>query len=123
MTTRLLRYALVGGLATAVHYALLAACVEIGGWPAWLASGAGAVVGAQVAYVGNRRYTFGYRGGVGASWLKFQITAMAGALQGMAVVAIAVALGLHYLAAQVLATLTGLLATFAINRRWTFPLR
>jgi putative flippase GtrA len=123
MTNRLLRYTLVGALATAVHYALLALCVEAGRWPAWLASGAGAVVGAQVAYFGNRRYTFGYRGSVGGSWLKFQLTALAGALQGMAVVAIAVAIGLHYLAAQVLATLTGLLATFAINRRWTFPLR
>lgn len=118
--TRLLRYALIGALATAVHYLLLVVCVEAGGWPAWLASGAGAVVGAQVAYLGNRRYTFAYRGRIARSWLRFQLTAIAGALQGMLVVAIAVGIGLHYLAAQVLATLTGLLATFAINRRWTF---
>ena len=45
---------------------------------------------------------------------------MAAALQGMAVVAAAVALGMHYLVAQVLATITGLLLTFAINRAWTF---
>ena len=120
MTNRLLRYTLVGALATAVHYAVLIASVEAARWPAWLASGAGAVVGAQVAYLGNRRYTFGYRGGIGVSWLKFQLTALAGALQGMAVVAFGVAVGLHYLVAQVLATLSVLLATFAINRRWTF---
>jgi putative flippase GtrA len=118
--TRLLRYTLVGGLATAVHYALLALCVEAFGWPAWLGSGAGAVVGAQLGYVGNRRFTFGYRGGLGASWLRFQITAAIGALQGMIVVWIGVEFGLHYLVAQALATLTGLLLTFAINRRWTF---
>ena len=82
--------------------------------------GAGAVIGAQVAYLGNRRFTFGYRGGYGTSWLRFQITALFGALQGMAVVAAAVALGMHYLVAQVLATITGLLLTFAINRAWTF---
>lgn len=117
---RLLRYTLVGAFATAVHYALLAACVEFGSWPAWLASGFGAVVGAQVAYVGNRRFTFAYAGGIRGSWLRFQITALAGALQGMAVVAVAVRLGWHYLAAQVLATLCSLLLTFAINRCWTF---
>jgi len=117
---RLLRYTLVGAFATAAHYALLALCVEAGGWPAWLASGFGAVAGAQVAYFGNRRFTFAYRGGYRASWVKFQSTAALGALLGMLIVGIAVAQGLHYLAAQVLATLAGLLLTFAINRIWAF---
>jgi putative flippase GtrA len=118
--TRLLRYSLVGAIATAAHYGVLVLCVEGGGWPAWLASGFGAVVGAQVAYFGNRRFTFNHRGALGASWSKFQATAVFGALQGMLVVAVAVHLRWHYLAAQVLATLTGLLLTFAINRVWTF---
>ena len=117
---RLLRYATVGAVATAVHYLLLAACVELGGWPAFLASGFGAVVGAQVAYVGNRWFTFGHRGSVGDSWPRFQATALVGALLGMAVVALGVHLGLHYLLAQVLATLLSLVLTFAINRVWTF---
>jgi putative flippase GtrA len=117
---RLIRYTGVGAVATAVHYALLVGLVEAAGWaPAW-ASGAGAVVGAQVAYAGNRRYTFGHGGPVFASWWRFQGTAIAGALFGMAVVAIGVRLGLHYVAAQVLATGLNLLATFAINRAWTF---
>jgi putative flippase GtrA len=38
----------------------------------------------------------------------------------MAIVALGVRLGLHYLIAQVIATLTSLLLTFAINRTWTF---
>lgn len=117
---RLLRYTLVGAIATAVHYGLLALCVEIGEWPAWLASGLGAVAGAQVAYVGNRHFTFAYGGGVGASWTKFQATALVGALLGMSIVGVAVGAGWHYLAAQVLATLASLLLTFAINRAWTF---
>lgn len=117
---RLLRYTFVGAVATAVHYALLALCVERGGWPAWLASGFGAVVGAQVAYLGNRRFTFSYRGAFGASWLKFQSTAIVGAVLGMAIVGTGVRLGWHYLVAQVVATLASLLLTFAINRGWTF---
>ena len=116
----LLRYTGVGVLATLVHYALLTLAVEIAGWPAWLASGAGALVGAQVAFVGNRIFTFAHRGAIPASWLKFQLTALLGALAGMAIVALGVHIGLHYLLAQVVATLLVLGLTFAINRRWTF---
>lgn len=119
-TNALLRYGAVGTIATAVHYALLALAVEAAAWPAWLASGFGAVVGAQVAFVGNRRFTFGHQGTPGAPWLKFQLTALFGALLGMGVVWLAVRTGLHYLAAQVLATLLVLGVTFLINRRWTF---
>ena len=116
------RYAAIGAVATAAHYAVLALGVEALRWPAWLASGAGAVVGAQVAYAGNLLYTFaGHpRGALGASWTKFQLTALAGALQGMAIVALAVRAGWHYLAAQVAATLAGLVVTYIVNRWWTF---
>lgn len=116
----LLRYGLVGALATAVHYLVLIGCVEGAHWPAWLASGSGAVVGAQVAYAGNRWFTFAHTGAVSASWPRFQATAVLGALMGMAIVALGVWLGLYYLFAQMLATGLGLLLTFAINRHWTF---
>jgi putative flippase GtrA len=117
---RLLRYALVGIAATASHYALLGLAVEAGGWPAWLASGAGALLGAQVAFWGNRRYTFDHAGPWLPAWARFHVTAGLGALAGMAVVATGVALGLHYLLAQALATVGAMVATFAVNRRWTF---
>jgi putative flippase GtrA len=115
-----IRYTAVGAVATALHYLLLVLCVERGEWPAFAASGFGAVVGAQVAYAGNRWFTFAHRGNMGTSWPRFQATALIGALLGMAVVALGVRLGVHYLIAQVLATLTSLLLTFAINRIWTF---
>ena len=115
-----IRYGAVGAMATAVHYLLLVLCVERGGWSAWWASGFGAVLGAQVAYLGNRWFTFAHRGGVGASWPRFQATALFGALLGMAVVALAVRLGLYYVLAQMLATALSLLLTFGINRVWTF---
>ena len=116
----LLRYTLVGAFATAAHYALLMLLVEWAGWPAYLASGVGAVLGAQIAYAGNRQFTFGHRGAMPASWAKFQATAMLGALLGMAVVAFGVNLGAHYLLAQIAATLLVLGLTFVVNRRWTF---
>lgn len=117
---QLMRYAAVGGVATAVHYLLLVACVELAAWPAWLASGLGAVAGAQLAYYGNRRFTFAHRGARAASYPRFQATALLGAVAGMGVVALAVRMGVYYLLAQLLATLLMLLLTFGINRRWTF---
>ena len=115
-----LHYVLVGGVATASHWALLVLLVEAHWAPAWLGSGAGAVLGAQVAFVGNRRYTFGHDGPVWPAWWRFMGTAAAGALLGMAIVATGVALGWHYLLAQAVATLTVMLITFGINRWWTF---
>jgi putative flippase GtrA len=117
---RFVRYTLVGAIATAVHYGLLALVVELGGWPAFIGSGFGAVVGAQVAFFGNRWFTFGHAGELAPAWLKFQGTALFGALVGMVVVGIGVRLGIHYLAAQVVATLLSLVLTFVINRAWTF---
>lgn len=116
----LLRYTLVGAIATTAHYALLVICVELGHWPAWAASGFGAVVGSQVAYFGNRRYTFGYQGSLGKSWVRFHAAALAGAVLGMAIVGGAVHLGVHYLIGQVVATLASLLLTFTVNRVWSF---
>lgn len=117
---RFLRYTAVGGFATLVHYVLLVVCVEWLHWPAFEASGLGALVGAQVAYAGNRWFTFTHRGSMGTSWVRFQVTAVLGALLGVAVVGAGVRLGVHYLLAQVVATLASLVLTFAINRHWTF---
>ena len=120
MRRHFIRYSTVGAIATVVHYLVLVVCVELGHWPAYAGSGLGAVVGAQVAFAGNRWFTFAHRGALRASWPRFQATALLGALLGMAIVALGVRLGLYYLLAQMLATLAGLLLTFAINRGWTF---
>ena len=118
--THFIRYTAVGAFATAVHYGVLVGCVEGLGWPAPLGSGLGAVVGAQVAYAGNRWFTFAHRGDVRDSWPRFQATALAGALVGMAIVALGVRLGVHYVLAQMAATGVSLVLTFAINRAWAF---
>lgn len=118
--TPLLRYTLVGALATAVHWLLVAALVEGLHVAPWLASGVGAVVGAQVAFAGNRRITFDHRGAALPAWWRFMGTAALAAVCGMAVVAAGVAIGLHYLLAQAIATALNLIVGFAINRRWTF---
>jgi putative flippase GtrA len=118
--TRFLRYTTIGACATAAHYLAMTALVEWARVPAWIASGIGAAIGAQLAFFGNRRFTFEHAGEGLPAWFKFMATALLGALLGMAIVALGVAWGWHYLAAQVLATLCGLVLTYAVNRRWTF---
>jgi putative flippase GtrA len=128
------RYTLIGGVATAAHYALLLVLVEGHGVAAPLSAGLGAVFGAQVAFVGNRWLTFGagsaratHPGSAGeahrtwaGAWWRFQVTAAGAAALSAALVALAPLAGLHYLAAQVLATLLNLVGTYTLNRRWTF---
>jgi putative flippase GtrA len=117
---RLARYVAVGAVATAAHWALLALLVEALGVPPWLATGAGAALGAQVAFIGNRRWTFDHAGAPWPAWWRFMGTAAAGGLANMAIVGAGVALGAHYLVAQAVATATVVLGTYAVNRGWTF---
>lgn len=115
-----LRYVGVGGVATLVHCAVLTAAVEAGVLAPAPAAALGAWVGAQVAYVGNACFTFdGARLGF-ASWWRFQATAAIGMALSFAVVGAGVRLGVHYLVAQVVATVLAALVTYAVNRRWTF---
>jgi putative flippase GtrA len=118
--TRFLRYAGIGAIATAGHYLAMTALVEWAHVPAWIASGIGAALGAQIAFLGNRHFTFDHQGEAWPAWFKFMGTAALGALLGMAIVAMGVTWGWHYLPAQVLATLSSLGLTYAVNRRWTF---
>ena len=114
------RYAGVGVFATLAHYLTLVLWVEAAHWPAWLGSGVGAAVGAQVAYAGNRWYTFAHRGAIRASWPRFMFTALLGGLLGMAIVALGTRLGVWYLLAQAVATGLVMVLTFGVNRAWTF---
>lgn len=115
-----LRYVAVGAVSTLGHYALLALLVERGHWLAPLAAGAGAALGAQLGFVGNRWLTFDHRGAWLTAWWRFQLTALLGGVTSMAVVAAGTRVGLHYLLAQACATLLALVLTYAINRRWAF---
>lgn len=115
-----LRYLAVGAVATAAHYLLLAWLVERAGWPAPLAAAAGAVLGAQLAFVGNRRFTFGHAGPWRPAWLRFQITALLGAATSATVVALGTRAGLHYLLAQMAATGVAMVLTYVVNKRWSF---
>lgn len=114
------RYTLTGGIATSVHYAVLLTLVEGFHLKPPPSAVLGAVCGALVAYVGNRRFTFSSRAPHRRALPRFLFVAALGAvLSGVAVWA-ATLLILHYLAAQIAATALVLFITYRLNRRWTF---
>ena len=119
---RFLRYASVGAAATAVHYSVLVGLVESSLLAPRFAAASGAWIGAQVAFAGNAWFTFAGAALTWGAWLRFQITALAGAVISFAIVAAGVRAGLHYLLAQVLATLVTVFVTYEINRRWSFAM-
>jgi len=115
-------YALAGGIATAVHYVVLLAAVELLGFPPAPSAALGALCGAAVSYVVNRHITF-----PGATLRhqqaipRFLAVAVAGALFNGALVWAGVhLLAWHYLVAQALATVVVLGLTYRLNRSWTF---
>ncbi|MBM4218237.1 MAG: GtrA family protein [Gammaproteobacteria bacterium] len=114
-------YALVGALATAVHYLVLVMLVELAGVPAGVAAATGALAGALAAYAGNRRFTFASRAAHTRALPRFLAVAALGAVTSAAVVLAGTEwLGLHYLLPQAVATLIVLVFGYALNRRWTF---
>lgn len=116
------RYGLIGGVATGAHYALLVALVEGARTGPGPASASAAGVGAIVAYLLNRRYTFVAVAPPHRRALpRFLLTATLGAAgNGLVVWGATAAWGWHYLAAQALATVAILFLTFQLNRRWAF---
>ena len=117
-----IRYSLTGAAATALHYAVLLALVELLGVAAALAAGIGALCGAALAYLGNRHFTFqGSGASHGQAVPRFVAVALAGAALNSLIVWLGTyAFGWHYLAAQALATLVVLALGYQLNRSWTF---
>jgi putative flippase GtrA len=115
-------YTVAGGIATAVHYAVLIALVELSGWSAAPSAALGALCGAAVSYLVNRRMTFGgSNAGHVQALPRFMAIALLGAALNGALVWLGVQqLGWHYLFAQALATVLVLGLTFRLNRLWTF---
>jgi putative flippase GtrA len=115
-----LRFATVGAVATAAHYAVMIALVQFGGVDPVVATVCGFAVGAVVSYTLNRRYTFAVRPAYMRGFLKFAIVIGIGAVLNAGIVAFFIRLGLHYMIAQVIATLVVLIWNFAGARLIVF---
>jgi len=116
-----IRYGMAGAVGTAAQYAILCILVEGFAIGAVIASSVGAVAGAFVNYVLNYRYTFKSERPHADALAKYGVVSVAGiVLNGLVLALGTSALSLHYLGAQVLATLVVFFAAFTLNRAWTF---
>lgn len=120
MINLFLRFAAVGALGTAVHYAILVLLVgQFNISPAWSA-GIGAACGALVNYYLNRKYNFSGSGEHRRAVPRFLFLALIGVFLNGILVKILVAGELHYLIAQVFATLFILGLNFIVCKKWIF---
>lgn len=121
MVRQFLRYAAMGVMGTAFHYAVLIALVQFAHTGAVGASTVGAVAGALVNYTLNHRYTFASDKTLGHALPRFALVAVAGiALNALVMAAVLAVAEPHYLVAQVMATGAVLAAGYIANRAWTF---
>lgn len=121
MPASLLAYGASGLVGTLAHYGTLAILVQALHMEPVASSTAGAAIGALVNYWLNHRFTFRSSVPHSKAFFRFLMAAAAGMAINAAVLAAAVyGLGLHYLAGQLAATGVAFLATYGINRRWTF---
>ena len=115
------RYTLVGTVATGAHYAVLVTLVEVLRLPPAHASALGALCGATVAYLANRRFTFSSTARHRQVLPRFLlIAALGAALNGLMVWVGTSVLGWHYVVAQGVVTAAVLILTYSLNREWTF---
>jgi putative flippase GtrA len=114
----------VGGTATAVHFVILALLVQSGALAPVPASCLGALAGAVVSYVLNRRYTFRSDRRHQEALPRFLLLAAAAfILNAVLLAAILAVLPVHYLVAQAITTACVIVLTFGGGRLWVFAER
>ena len=117
-----MRFVLVGGLATALHYAIMILLVQTNRLNVVAASSTGFAIGALVNYALNRTFTFASNRSHVQALPRFMVAAASGlAINAALLWLFHVPGSLHYLIAQVLATVGALLWNFTLNRLWIFP--
>lgn len=115
------RFFLVGGFSTALQYLILLALVQAGGVDPVVASSVGYVLSALANYDLNYRLTFRSRVPYLGGMLRYALVMTTGLLLNGAIMAAGTkVLGMHYLLAQVVATIVVLFWNFYAHRRWTY---
>jgi putative flippase GtrA len=115
------RFLLVGGLCTGLQYLMLVALVEGLGLSATIASTIGYAASSAVNYFLSYSFTFNSAERHRRSLPRFVLIGVFGLLMNGAVTFVGINIyGVHYLLAQVAATIVTLAWNFLANLRWTF---
>lgn len=121
MRTQFLLFAGVGVIGTAAHYSVLVTLVQLAKTDAVISSTLGFVVGACVNYTLNYLFTFNSSKRHLEAFPKFFTIALLGMLANAAIMTGLVhQAGVHYLSAQIVATMVVLVWNFAGSKIWVF---
>lgn len=123
MIAQLLSFLSVGALATLLQYLLTAGLVLAGWLPLVSASTVGFLVSAAFNYWANARLTFAKQGSHAAhrgQQLRFAAMVALGCALNAGLLRAAVALGLHPVLGQIVATAGVLASNFMLSRLWVF---
>lgn len=121
MWREFIKFANCGALGTAAHYAVLWILANYGGVDPVLGSAIGAAVGAGTNYFLNYHWTFGSQLPHSRTLPRFITIAVLSLVLNTWVMALLVSNGeLHYLLAQVIATLVCLTFNYFASRFWAF---
>lgn len=123
MITQLFSFLSVGVLATGLQYLLTAGFVLVGWLPLVPASTVSFLISAAFNYWANARLTFatqGSRVSNRAQQLRFAALVALGCTLNAGLLRAALALGLHPILSQLLATFGVFASNFALSRLWVF---
>jgi putative flippase GtrA len=124
MMGRLLRFAVSGGLATAVHVSVFVTVVEWLGVRAVVAAGVAFVVALLVSYGMNYHWTFSASGPHRVMLPRFVMVAVLGLLMNLGITyAVVDMAGYWYGYALMLIVLIVPLMTFIFSQRWVFDVK
>jgi putative flippase GtrA len=114
------RFAVIGAVATVVHYTILVSSVEgLHATPLW-GSSIGFIAGVIVGFFLNRRFTFTEARPLGASFAKYAMVYAIGFVLNATILQTLIHAGLWYLAAQAAATAIVLVWNFIGARFFAF---
>ena len=116
----IVRYIAVGGIATGTQYIIFIGLIQLAYLSAVLASLIGASVGACVAYLGQRAFTFDSQLSTRDTLPRFLVVAVVGAILNSLIVWIGISANINYMLAQFSATLIVVYMTYNLNKHWSF---
>lgn len=121
LVKQLVRFGVIGGIATAIQYTILVLLVQLSLTGPILASAIGFLLSALVNYALNYTYTFKSQRSHASSLPIFYGVASVGlALNTLLMYLLVISVGIHYVLSQVITTVLVTSWNFFANRKWTF---
>ena len=121
LVAQFFRFLLVGGTATAVHYGILIALHERGGWPLLIATSTGFAISAVFNFTASYFFTFRSAAPIPRSMVRYVVVSVTGlGLNAGIFWLLNDVFNGHYMVAQVFATGTVMIWNFLLGRLFTF---